>query len=240
MATSPIVIDVWTVPLDAPGCGGARDRALLAADERARSAAFAFERDRRRFVARRAALRRLLAQSAGCPAAAVRYVAGRHGRPQVAGIALQFSLSHRAERALVAIGKVDRLGVDIERLDPLHAEPGMLDRYVQGEVAAEVNAGLRNANVEPFYRWWTVVEAVAKARGTGITETSPPRAHKGWFDTTTLSDDDGLARRFTVHCWDPEPGLRAALAWSAAGPVALRLHPVAALPLAAAGHCHAA
>ncbi len=224
---APGAVDVWMVALDTPGCGGPRDWALLGDDERDRAERFAFPRDRRRFVARRAALRRLLARGTGCAAGAIRYVTGPFGRPRLADAGPEFSLSHRGERALVAIGNVARVGVDIERVDQAHAEPGMLARHVDPGLAASVDAALRGDDLAPFFRWWTIVEAMAKARGTGIAVEPVVRARTNWLDGVELPDDEGRIRSWRLHCWQPEPGMTAAVASAGGSATELHLHGVA-------------
>ena len=222
MAALP-VIGVWAVALDAPGAGGPDDWNLLDDGERTRARRYVFSRDRRRFVARRAVLRRLLARQSGCDARAISYLFGRFGRLRAAGIAHDFSLSHSEERALIAIGAVARLGVDIERVDPSRAERGMLARHVEPGLAIRLEAALEAGDAEPFFRWWTVVEAMAKARGTGIVEEVPVHARMDWLSgAVELPDDESVRRRWTLHCWSPEAGMTAALACSE--PVALQLH----------------
>ena len=61
-------LHVWTVALDQPADVCARLELVLSDDERARARRFVFERDTRRFVVCRAALRRVLAQYTGIAA----------------------------------------------------------------------------------------------------------------------------------------------------------------------------
>ncbi len=53
-------IHLWTIPLDGPAAHRAHNAPLLSTDEAARAARFRFARDRRRFIAGRGALRRIL------------------------------------------------------------------------------------------------------------------------------------------------------------------------------------
>jgi hypothetical protein len=57
----------------------------LSPGERARADRFAFQRDRKRFVAARAGLRGLLASRLGCLPEAVEIVTGIHGKPALSG-----------------------------------------------------------------------------------------------------------------------------------------------------------
>ncbi len=53
-------IHLWTISLDGPAARQGHDARLLSADEAARAARFRFARDRRRLIAGRGALRRIL------------------------------------------------------------------------------------------------------------------------------------------------------------------------------------
>ncbi|CAN5302885.1 hypothetical protein BH11PSE10_BH11PSE10_05980 [soil metagenome] len=223
-------VDVWTLALDTPGCGGQADRMLLDATELDRAARFVFERDRRRFVARRAALRRLLAASTEVDAASIGYTTSALGRLSLAGTELDFSLAHRGELALVALARGGRTGVDIERIDPAHAEPGMLSCYLAPDLSRRIDLALQAGDPVPFFHWWTIVEAMAKARGCGLAEASPQRGDETWLDGVDLPDDGGQIRRWALRCWQPEPGSCAALVFEVAAGAALRWHDRHGLP----------
>jgi 4'-phosphopantetheinyl transferase len=75
-------VHVWLEWIDdAPGVV---DLALLDDDERARAARFRFERDGRRFVARRAFLRRVLAGYVDSAPRQLRYRVSAAGKPELA------------------------------------------------------------------------------------------------------------------------------------------------------------
>src|SRR5205085_10360933 len=77
-------IHVWGVRLDVPEGAVGRLARALSADEHARARRFHFERDRRRFVVRRAALRGLLANYLGAEPAELRFEYSGHGKPRLA------------------------------------------------------------------------------------------------------------------------------------------------------------
>jgi 4'-phosphopantetheinyl transferase len=211
-----VTVELVAVALDAPHAGGLPDWAVLDADERARAARFVFERDRRRFVARRAALRRCLGQALGLAPRAVAYRTGPHGRPSVAEATLDFSLSHSGELALIALAEGVRVGVDIEHIDATKAGPGMLTPHVEPGSAAAAEAALQRGDPKPFFGWWTVVEATAKARGVGIAEAQPALARPDWLSgDVTLPDDEGRLQRWTVQHLPSRDGLCAALTCAA-------------------------
>ena len=213
-------VQLWTIALDAPGSGEAADWRCLEPAEQARAARLVFAADRRRFIARRAALRRLVARRTGAEPAALRWACGRFGRLHLPGHQLDFSLSHRGERALIALAgsgrpgpcPPQRLGIDLERIAPGHAEPAMLQAHLAADALAPCSAALQAGQSRPFFRWWTVIEAMAKARGTGLAEEPPVPAAAAWLHgPVQLPDEEGLPWHWQLQGWDLAAGHVAAL-----------------------------
>ncbi|MGC3998928.1 MAG: 4'-phosphopantetheinyl transferase superfamily protein [Anaeromyxobacter sp.] len=155
--------DVWRIDLDAEVEGAA---SLLDEAERVRAARFVFERDRRRFVTGRAALRTVLAACAGVSAAGLSFHHGPHGKPSLPG-GPPFSFSHSQGCGLLAVGGGRELGVDVERIRTV-PEAAEIARSVfdAAEQAAWAAAG-GDAGAG-FLRLWTRKEAALKAMGVGL------------------------------------------------------------------------
>ena len=100
-------IHLWTIPLDGPAARQVQDARLLSADEAARAARFRFARDRRRFIAGRGALRRILAHYLAAAPEALCFAYGAAGKPALArpqaGRPIQFNLSHCEHLGLFAL-----------------------------------------------------------------------------------------------------------------------------------------
>jgi 4'-phosphopantetheinyl transferase len=150
--------------------------ALLDQGERTRADRFTVEPPRRQFVITRGALRLLLAREVGCPAEALAFGAGRHGKPfLLAGDApaeVAFNVSHSGTRGLIAIGR-GAVGVDIE-FTGCEADLDLVARGVftpAEQAALQRKAGRDRATL--FFRLWTQKEALIKARGCGFAY--PPR-----------------------------------------------------------------
>jgi 4'-phosphopantetheinyl transferase len=142
----------WSVRLDvAPEAF----YATLSADERSRAARFRFERDRRRFIVARGALRGLLGRLLGTAPSELQFVYNSFGKPALSPESggLKFNLSHSADLALVAIATDREVGVDVEHLRP--DEP------------------------RTFFEEWTKQEAYVKARGEGLSD-GPVVFAEGW------------------------------------------------------------
>ncbi|HEY7421084.1 MAG TPA: 4'-phosphopantetheinyl transferase superfamily protein [Gaiellaceae bacterium] len=144
------------------------DAHLLAEDECERASRYRFERDRRRFVAGRATLRRLLADYLDCTPTEVELAYGPHGKPFVRPEGLSFNVSHSAGCALFAFAPGFEVGIDVE----LPAARGDDERvaaqfFSPGEVAT-LRAQPPASRPLAFLRCWTRKEAYIKARGEGL------------------------------------------------------------------------
>ena len=107
-------VDVWHADLAAAVARG-DGRAALSDDERERAARFARPEDGERWAAGRGILRALLAAYTGADSRELRFEAGPHGKPRLAGEErLRFNLSHSGDVALYAIALEREVGVDVE------------------------------------------------------------------------------------------------------------------------------
>jgi 4'-phosphopantetheinyl transferase len=149
----------WCVHLDVPPDGLYR---VLADDERARSARFRFERDRRRYIVAHGVLRRLLGRYLGVRPEELRFERNGFGKPALTPAfdgRLRFNLSHSADVALVAVASDAEVGVDVERVRAL---PELAD------------------DPQTFLDGWTRNEACVKAMGRGLDEQVVPDGERHW------------------------------------------------------------
>lgn len=159
---SPGEIHLWWFRLDGSVSGGHS----LSPDEIARAEAFAFDHLRRRFVAGRHALRRILATYAGIGSRSLEIGPDPRGKPvllQAAGI--HFNLAHSGEVAVLAVARDGPVGIDVERRRSLDDLEAMIARVLTPEEAATLP---RAARADAFWTAWTRKEAVAKATGLGL------------------------------------------------------------------------
>lgn len=161
------VIDVWHLPL---GVSSAADARLLDATERGRAARFRSDAARHRFVAARAALRRVLGLLLDRDPAAIALAYGPHGKPLLPDApGLAFNVSHSHERGLLAVGMVDALGVDIELVRSTRRFEAIGNRFFATTEAAALRQLAAAARCAAFHRTWSRKEAYLKALGTGLT-----------------------------------------------------------------------
>ncbi|CAE6724039.1 4'-phosphopantetheinyl transferase family protein [Paraburkholderia aspalathi] len=163
-------VHVWQWDLDV--CSGDVDQywEMLSAQERERADKFRFERHRRRFVAGRGELRRLLSRYLGLSPREVALAYGSDGKPfctsQPPGWRICFNLSHSENAAALAISSGFEVGIDVEQLRPIE-ESMPLDVFSTRE-RAEFTALPDTERQNVFFESWARKEACLKALGTGF------------------------------------------------------------------------
>ncbi len=118
IATRGGVARLW-LSLDRTQDREAADAALLAPDELVQGTLLRDPEARRRFVRRRALLRRVLGHVLGLPPGALRFERGPRGKPRLAPALagdLRFSASSTGARLLLAVGRGWEVGTDLVSL----------------------------------------------------------------------------------------------------------------------------
>ncbi|GAB3386918.1 4'-phosphopantetheinyl transferase family protein [Azotobacter armeniacus] len=213
-------VDVWRLDLELAAPVADADWIVLDQEEGVRALRFHRHEDRVRFVATRAALRRLLAARLQCTPQALHFGANPHGKPRLVGepggeVAMDFNVSHAGGFALIALSRRGAVGVDIERCNP-DFDTVSLEPQVLSPLEHQMGANRRPG----FFERWVVKEAVLKALGLGVAE------HLKQLTVLKPEQDDG--RSYGLHhacsewpsvgAWRLEapPGYAAALAWTPA------------------------
>ncbi len=146
---------------------------LLGAEDKARAARFVFDRDRLTFIAAHALMNTAIAAALGVPAAALQFVPGVHGKPdvRVAGVPapISFNLSHTRGLTGLALTTAPgcALGFDLERMDRV-AETDLARSYFHPAECAWLFALPAGEQPAGFVRLWTLKEAFIKATGEGL------------------------------------------------------------------------
>lgn len=210
-------VDVWVISVDesrsvaAPGL-------WLSPDERARGERFAFERDRRRFLLGRRALRGILAGYLRCEPGEIAFAYGEAGKPRLVDAdsarglqfnALQFNASGSADLAVCAVTCHRDVGIDIERLRD-DCDPDLV-RYALCETErADFDTIAKDNQPAAFYRAWTRKEAYLKATGSGLSRSLASFAVSiAPAKSPRLVRDDrapGELGRWSFIDFDPAPG----------------------------------
>jgi 4'-phosphopantetheinyl transferase len=161
-------VHVWDGTLEHPAPVISALEQLLSGDERERAARFRFERDRSRYVAGRAQLRRLLARYLDMAPRAITFEYGRFGKPQLPGRPLAFNLAHSGARMLVALTRDLDVGVDVELYDPDLARERVAEHFSSSAEVATLRGLAPERQPAAFLACWTRKEAFIKARGDGL------------------------------------------------------------------------
>jgi 4'-phosphopantetheinyl transferase len=211
-------VRVAWVNLDHPPDPPARLEGWLSAVELDRARRFRFDVDRRRFVAARGVLRRLLAAELGISPSDVAIEADGFGKPRLAAAHrsdLRFNLSHAAARGLYGFAEGRPVGVDTEDVRPLSDLDSLAREVLSPAEVAEWRSNPPELRLLAFFSAWTRKEAFVKALGRGLdfplhdfdvslTPGRPPAILRLALPGSRHSD-------WSVSAWSPEPGFVAAL-----------------------------
>ena len=185
---------------------------ILDEEERERAMRFRSPQQRDAFTASHALVRTALSAYASCAPAGWRFAISPQGCPSVLGDSeLSFSLTHAAQRAAVAIGRGQALGLDLEPIRPERDPLTLARRFFGPAEAAWLTGLLPGERPAGFATIWTAKEAVLKARGCGLTE--PLQSVEVEMDSSGRPVQvQGPGGPWALRSWSPEPGWCAALA----------------------------
>ena len=147
------------------------DEAILTPLERAHYHHLRDARQRALAYRARSELKRMLGRELGLPPQNVPLKADNFGKPRCthAGAeGLDFSVAHTDDCALIALGEVDGLGVDVEGIITEEPEDEMLEILFsdrEKDCWRDLTAMQRRV---AFTQAWTIKEAILKARGEGL------------------------------------------------------------------------
>ena len=207
-------VRMWLIDLDAPEADD--NSALLSSDETARAARFVFDHHRRRFVAGRAALRRILGAEVGRAPETLVFEYSLAGKPSIPSGGepdIHFNLSHSDQWALVAVTNIGAVGVDIEKRRPLADVLRLAQTAFSANELEELRGVAPSEREDAFFAGWTRKEAYIKARGDRL-------SLLGDFDVSLASDRPRLTRvagagaepeRWTLASFSPVAGYAGAL-----------------------------
>jgi 4'-phosphopantetheinyl transferase len=160
---NPGELHVWRVPLDTLD-----EDALVPAtpDEKARAARFHSAEVRIRYLRSHRALRSILA---GITSAPLDFALAEKGKPFLpAAPEIHFNLSRSRGMALAGVALGVEVGVDIEWLRPIPEHAAIAERFFPPSEAEALAAIPERERERDFFRRWTRIEAMLKARGIGL------------------------------------------------------------------------
>ena len=163
---------VWTVDLDLADHQVVALHDVLSSDERDRASRFAFPHLRRRFTCCRGALRIVLSSMLELEPSQIQFEYGPYGKPALAAgdAATTFNVSHARDRALIATACNRRVGIDIERIEPLPDRSALAVTVFTDAERRALDALRPEDRLAGFYAGWTRKEAFVKALGLGLAQ----------------------------------------------------------------------
>jgi 4'-phosphopantetheinyl transferase len=163
---------VWRASLDQPTDMIAKLAPLLSQDERQRAERFHRPADRRRFIAGRGILRRIISAYLALPPGQLRFTYNEYGKPAVSDDqndrALNFNLSHSAELILYAVTRKRAVGIDIEYIREDFATLEIAEHFFSKDEVAALKSLPTDQRTAGFFNCWSRKEAFIKAKGIGV------------------------------------------------------------------------
>lgn len=213
-------VHVWRVGLDAVALDGHRLSETLSEEELIRAQRFRFERDRRRFLASRMALRRILSQYLEMEPDRLRLGTTPFGKPVLdrgcGDGSIRFNLSHSYELALYAITRGREVGVDLERIRFDLSYEQLAEQFFSQQEVAALYARPLSQRRSAFFSCWTRKEAYVKAKGLGLSipldEFSVSLQLGGPSPLLAHVDGPDEISRWSLQELMPEPGYIGAVA----------------------------
>jgi 4'-phosphopantetheinyl transferase len=146
--------------------------ASLSAEEKARADRFVRASDRDRFIFAHGMLRSILARYTGCRPRQIVLKTNAYGKPALAGPTgpegLRFNLAHSGDMVLVALGRDDDLGVDVEFIRSMSDLHQMIKRCFSQEEQRYFGRLPEDQMQRTFFIYWTLKEAYLKGIGLGL------------------------------------------------------------------------
>jgi len=184
---------VWTIHVPAFDTAGAEG--ILSPAEKARAARYRFDEDRRRYIAGRASLRRILAERTGTPAGELAFEEPDGEKPRlgltVGASGVFFNVSHSGDYTVIAVSDTAEVGIDIEEIRVDCPINQLARRYYAASEFEWLRNLKENKKLQGFYRLWTIKEAVVKCAGLGLsvpTQSIRVRLANDQSPTVTCSD----------------------------------------------------
>lgn len=152
---------------------------VLSEYEHKRKDSFRFEPDRKRFIASRMILRKILGLYLDYPARNLIFKTGSHGKPYLAPAGndfpdIHFNLSHSGNLIAFAFSSSSPVGIDIEATRTGIRTETLVRRFFHPAEYSEFLKLSETAQRDFLFRRWTVREAFLKGLGTGLS--TPPES----------------------------------------------------------------
>ena len=165
-------VHVWRASLNQPADVIAKLASLLSSDECQRAERFHRPTDRRRFIAGRGILRKIISAYLALAPGELRFVYNEYGKPFTSDDqnrdALSFNLSHSSGMALYAVAVGRRVSIDIEYMRDDFAALEIAERYFSKDEFEALKSAPIDQRTKAFFKCWSRKESYIKAIGMGV------------------------------------------------------------------------
>lgn len=188
-----LTVDIWRVNLDLDEQTLKEFESLLSEEELARAQRYKIDKTRRRFVASRGMLRRILARYTEEKPEDLKFQYNSNGKPELIHNKVRFNLSHSGDMALYAVTLDRVVGIDIEKVKENINYKELAKRYFSEQEFNSIMSHPESQQNEAFYRCWTRKEAYLKAKGSSIAQLLDKNVDtSNWF----ISDLDSIGSSY--------------------------------------------
>ncbi|HKE55367.1 MAG TPA: 4'-phosphopantetheinyl transferase superfamily protein [Pyrinomonadaceae bacterium] len=165
-------VHVWLATLQSPSSVILDLWRTLAPDEKQRALKFHFQRECDRFIVARGLLRAILGCYLVQAPEQIRFMYNEFGKPalrtSLGDRSLEFNLSHADSRALFAVTRQRRVGIDIERMRSDLANETVAKHFFSTREQDDLSTLGPDEWQKGFFTCWTRKEAFVKAQGEGL------------------------------------------------------------------------
>jgi 4'-phosphopantetheinyl transferase len=208
LRSRPNDVDVWCASLDGHSSAAmCQMESLLSSDELARARRFYFDRDRRRYVAGRGILRRLIGRYLDRAPEKIKFTYGPYGKPTIAlddlflrdnqlATPIHFNVAHSEGLAVYALTCAGEVGIDVEFKRAVPDWKAVADAMFSASELKRLRVCPAERRRDEFFQGWTRQEAALKAGGIGLGGVTVP----------------GSGSVYNVYPLHPAPGYTGALA----------------------------
>jgi len=211
-------VEIWRFSLDVADAKLRQFKALLSEDEIARAERFVQKAHGDNFVVARGRLREILCQYTGGEATAFKFEISETGKPSLTTpgeveTPVHYNITHSGGAAAIALCKSAQVGIDIERVRPVHE--GLAQLYFAASEVAALDALSEPERLDAFFRCWTRKEAFVKATGEGIRrglDSFVVSVEDGTgAGLISIDQDEAAAKAFLLRDFDAGPSMAGAV-----------------------------
>lgn len=172
-------IHIWHLPLIISHGIYQHLQYLLSPNELSIAKRYHFEKDCISFSVRRAFLRILLGHYTGIRPEHIRFSYNGYGKPELGNnkCSIAFNVSFSYDNALYAISRDRNIGVDIEKVRPIHEMESIAEHFFSLQERTYFTFHAGEDKLAAFFVLWTRLEAFLKARGVGLSSQGKGQAN---------------------------------------------------------------